>query len=248
MRSLRTKFEKFYWFFEHLLIPDLKHAQLIYEETLKEYINRNSIWLDLGCGHQILPPWRNMAEKELLNNCKRIVGIDYEYQSLLENKSINLKVRGDITSLPFKKEAFDIVTSNMVLEHVKYPEKMLKEIYQLLKPNGIFIFHTPNLYGYYTLISRLIPGNLQKKIVYLIDGRKEDDTFTAYYLINTPDAIKKIADMVGFNIKKIKNLASSARFIIFPPLVILELLWIRILMARLFKKFRTNLIVVLEKK
>lgn len=238
---------KLYWKLEHFFVPNLKYPQSVYEELLKKHINKNSIWLDVGCGHQILPSWRGDAEKELVLNCKRIVGIDYEYQSLLENKSINLKVRGDITSLPFKREAFDIVTSNMVLEHVKEPEKVFKAIHYLLKPKGIFIFHTPNLYGYYTLISRLIPITLQKKLVYLIDRRKEDDTFNVYYLINTPDAIKKIADRVGFNIKKVKLLTSSARLIIFPPLVILELLWIRILMTRLFKKFRTNLIVVLEK-
>lgn len=245
--SYIRKCMKLYWKLEHFLVPNLKYPQSVYEDLLKKYINKNSTWLDLGCGHQILPSWREDAEKELVLNCKRIVGIDYGLESLKKNKSIKHKIRGDITGLPFKDETFDLITSNMVLEHVKYPEKLLKEVYQILKPNGIFILHTPNLYGYYTLISKLIPGALQKKLVYLIDKREEDDTFIAYYLINTPDAIKKIAERVGFNIKKLKLLTSSARLIIFPPLVILELLWIRILMTRLFEKFRTNLIVILEK-
>lgn len=232
---------------EGIIVPNFRYPQNIYEKLLKENINRNTVWLDLGCGHQILPSWRKRTEEELVKSCKRVVGIDYEQQSLLKHNSIRNKTRGEIASLPFKEGAFDMITSNMVLEHVKEPDKVLKEVYRILKPKGVFIFHTPNLYGYYTLISRLIPGNLQKKIVYLIDERKEDDTFTAYYLINTPDAIKKIANRVGFNIKKIKLLTSSARLIILPPLVILELLWIRILMTRLFKKLRTNLIVVLEK-
>lgn len=246
--SVRKGLEVIYWYFEHLIIPQLKHSQLIYEEILKKHINKGSVWLDLGCGHQILPAWRKDAEKVLVRSCDSIIGVDYEHESLLKHRSISLKVRANIASLPFKSETFDVITSNMVLEHVKYPEKILKEISLILKPGGIFIFHTPNLNSYSTMISRLIPTSLKKKLVKLLDNRKEEDTFTTYYLINTPEAIKEIAARTGFNIKMIRLTVSSARLIVLPPVVIFELLWIRILMKNSLKKLRTNIFVILEKK
>ncbi|MBI5193530.1 MAG: class I SAM-dependent methyltransferase [Nitrospirae bacterium] len=246
--SIRKRLEVIYWFLEHLIIPQLKHSQLIYEEILKKHINKDSVWLDLGCGHQILPAWRKEAEKVLVRSCDSIVGIDYEHESLLKHRSISLKVRANIASLPFKSGTFDVITSNMVLEHVKYPEKTLKEVSLILKPGGIFIFHTTNLNSYSAMISRLIPTSFQKKLVKLLDNRKEEDTFTTYYLINTPGAIKEVAVRTGFNIKMIRLTVSSARLIVLPPLVILELLWIRILMKNCLKNLRTNIVVILEKK
>jgi hypothetical protein len=41
---------------------------------------------------------------------------------------------------------------------------------------------------------------------------------------------------------------SSAQLVVFPPLVIFELMWIRALMTRPFKGLRTNIIGVLRKR
>lgn len=43
------------------------------------------------------------------------------------------------------KEYFDIVTMWDVLEHLENPIDVLKKIWSLLKPNGIFVFSIPNL-------------------------------------------------------------------------------------------------------
>jgi hypothetical protein len=79
-----------------------------------------------------------------------------------------------------------------------------------------------------------------------MDGRKE--IFKTYYRVNTTREITRVAGLAGFKVVEMRLLVSSAAFVILPPLVVFELLWIRLLMCRLFKPLRTNIIAVLEKE
>jgi len=87
---------KFYRLTAKAIVPKLRYSQYIYEEVLNKYIDHDNTWLDLGCGHQILPEWRFREEQELVNKCKMIVGIDFDFDSLKQNKIIHNKLRGCI--------------------------------------------------------------------------------------------------------------------------------------------------------
>jgi len=39
------------------LVPSLRYSQELYEEQITA-LTANKRWLDLGCGHQVLPAWR----------------------------------------------------------------------------------------------------------------------------------------------------------------------------------------------
>lgn len=58
-------------------------------------------------------------------------------------RSNTIDIQGDGQCLPFKNGVFDCVISIDVLEHVPYPEKMIKEIQRVLKKDGILILSTP---------------------------------------------------------------------------------------------------------
>lgn len=246
--DIRKAFFKIYWGIQSVIAPTLKYSQYLYEDILKSYVNPNIKWLDLGCGHKILPHWRLEQEKQLVRNCKMIVGIDYDLFSLKNHKNIFLKARGDVTKLPFRNNIFDLVTANMVVEHLDRPDIQFRDINRILKPEGIFVLHTPNALGYTTIMGKLISGILKNKLIYHFDGRKEEDVFDTYYMANTKKRINNLAKITGFEILKIKMIVSSAKFVIIPPLVILELIWIRILMTQIFKPLRTNIIAILRKR
>ena len=72
-----------------------------------------------GCGHSILPDWRKNEEASIRNGCSLICGLDYEYESLLKNESIQHKVRGDISKLPYKNGAFDCVNALILTDTSK---------------------------------------------------------------------------------------------------------------------------------
>ncbi len=46
--------------------------------------------------------------------------------------------------LPYNDDSFDIVFSKSVLEHFYYPEKLVQEIYRILKPGGLAITMVPD--------------------------------------------------------------------------------------------------------
>jgi len=49
----------------------------------------------------------------------------------------------NITKLTFKDNAFDIIFSSHVLEHVENDIKAMQEFYRVLKPNGFAILQVP---------------------------------------------------------------------------------------------------------
>jgi 2-polyprenyl-3-methyl-5-hydroxy-6-metoxy-1,4-benzoquinol methylase len=246
----REVFFKIYWKLQSIIAPGLTYSQAIYEDVLNLYSEKSSRWLDLGCGHQLLPSWRFEQEKKLINNTdaeKLIIGIDYDHLSLTKHKTIANKVRGNITKLPFPNSSFDLITSNMVFEHLDTPEEQMKEIARVLSKGGKLVFHTPNRLGYSTLAAMIIPEAIKDRLVYILQGRKEEDVFPAYYGINSQSRIQEIAALSGFNVSKIKMICSSAQFVIFPPILIFELIWIRLLMTKVGRPLRTNIIAILEK-
>lgn len=78
----------------------------------------------------------------------------YELHSMdSEEKSIefcrnyykdSLYLVGDLYTIPFPDESFDAVTLREVIEHIKEPERAVKEIKRVLKKGGRVILTTPN--------------------------------------------------------------------------------------------------------
>ena len=236
-----------YWKVQRIIAPTLKYSQSIYEDILRHYSLDSGYWLDLGCGHQLLPPWRLDQERALVQRAELFVGLDHQYDALKKHDTIRHKIHGNISQLPFKSKCFDIVTSNMVFEHLREPRAQLQEVSRVLKPGGLLIFHTPNVFGYGTLIARVIPKSIKARLCYMLDGRKEEDVFPTYYKINSTRSIKRVAQSLGFETRDIRLIVSSPQLVMIPPLAVLELLFIRILMTKMCRPIRTNIIGVLRK-
>jgi ubiquinone/menaquinone biosynthesis C-methylase UbiE len=105
--------------------------------TEKYLIKKNSRLLDLGCG-------RGEFLRGFVKQGMDGYGIDQadtakEICPTAQIKVVNLEDR-----LPFEDNYFDVVFSKSVVEHFYYPEKILAEIYRVLKPNGLVITMTPD--------------------------------------------------------------------------------------------------------
>lgn len=239
---------KFYWNTRGRIAPALRHAQDFYEETLKEAVRADTVWLDLGCGHQILPEWRFSEEEKLTRTCKMVVGVDFDMPSLLRHRSIRMRVHSGIENLPFSDATFDLVTANMVVEHLDDPEKQFKEISRVLKPGGLFIFHTPNANGYFARLRRFVPTPINNALVSLLDGRQSADVFPVHYKANTSSRIEGLAKSAQLEVVKQRMLNTDAVFSVVPPLMIVELLWLRALMSNNLRSLRTNILATLRKQ
>ncbi len=90
-----------------------------------------------------------------------MIGLDYELPALKKHETIYHKIRRDISSLHFADDSFDLVTSNTVCEHLKEPKTQLAEVSRILKPGGILLFHTPNVFGYDAITARACPEEVE---------------------------------------------------------------------------------------
>lgn len=244
---IRDLLMKGYWRIERAIAPKLRYSQALYEDVLRHHVKHSTVWLDLGCGHHVLPPWRSEAEKTLVGSCAHAVGIDVDYSALARNRSIAHKCQARAVELPFMDGTFDLVTANMVVEHLEDPQTHFREIARVTTHGGFFVLHTPNALGYATLLARLTPARMRKQLARYLDGRRSVDVYRTFYRANTSGALEKLARAHSFRIFDQRLVVSSAVFAPILPIAVLELIWLRILMSEPLKRFRTNIIAVLQK-
>ena len=171
---------RYYWQVERVLAPGLRYSQDHYEETLRELITPSTVWLDLGCGHQVLPEWRSAAECELVNRASYVAGLDADSVAITKHRTIRKIWVGDIHNLPFPDESFMLITANMVVEHLEDPKLAFAEIRRVLVPGGTFLFHTPNANGYITALNRYLPARVKKFAAKVLDGRDSEDVYPTF--------------------------------------------------------------------
>jgi SAM-dependent methyltransferase len=69
----------------------------------------------------------------------------------------------------------DLVISAWVLEHLAHPAPVFRDIARVLKPDGHFIFITPNARSVLTRLNRAVPQRAQARLVRGLYGRAEQD-------------------------------------------------------------------------
>lgn len=248
--NLKSFAIKLYWKLHEIYAPEARFSQEVYADILDHFVSERTIWLDLGCGHKLLPEWFGEREARLVATARRITGIDYDFPSLCAHSSIRELVRGDISALPFRAGSFSLVTANMVVEHLADPAKTFAEVHRVLEPQGRFIFITPNARGYITALTRLVPSSIRPRLAKLLENRAQEDVFPTRYRANRPGTIKRLAEASGFVVEELRLLTSAGmpQLALYPPFSILELMWINLLDSELLRNFRQSLIVVLRKE
>lgn len=115
--------------------------------------------LDLGCANgPFLPTLNHYSFRTIAVDINKIE--IFNAKKLIRNSCVNLininLMNSDAVELPFKSEYFDLIFCLEVLEHIKNPNKALKEIQRVLKTNGIFICSLPVEIGFSLLLRTLI--------------------------------------------------------------------------------------------
>lgn len=96
--------------------------------------------LDVGAGAGFLA-------RDLRHDGYDVHALDYSLQSLRVSQSLDASVRhmrGDALALPYRDGSFDVVTSMDFLEHIENPAASIREAARVLRPGGLFFFHTFN--------------------------------------------------------------------------------------------------------
>ena len=135
LKLVFKKFPRFYYFLIHVVSPVCSD-----QRPLKRFLaSADGLVLNIGSGN-------SLRQKGVVN----VDMMDYE----------NVDIVCDIHNLPFKDNSIDAVMSLAVLEHVREPALVLKEVHRVLKPGGLIFsvipfmqpFHaSPHDYQRYTL-------------------------------------------------------------------------------------------------
>lgn len=245
--ALRRKLLEFYWRIERRIVPGLEYSQHKYEEHLRRWIPDGVTWLDVGCGRRLLPSWRAEGERILLARAKSLVGIDLDLDSLKDNVTANVRIFSSVGALPFRDATFDVVTANMVVEHLEDPRSSFTEVARVLRPGGLFLFHTPNARAFPTALARMLPDAVKAPLARLLDNRRAMDVFQTHYRCNTAEDIGRSAQASGLVPVEVSFVSTTAVFSVVPPLAVAELLWLRAIQRDSRRHLRSNIIAVLRK-
>ena len=146
-----------------------------YPDKLARYLSsryelpKGSNILDLGCGRG-----------EFLRGFIRcgLIGYGVDQSSIAKSVCAEAEIlQSDLENepLPYNDNSFDAVFSKSVLEHFYYPEKLVMEIYRIVKPSGLVITMVPDwesvyktFYEDYTHRTPFTTNSL--KDIFLING------------------------------------------------------------------------------
>lgn len=118
----------------------------IYPDKLCKYLfntfklKPNDRLLDIGCGRLEFARGFHKLGVE-------VFGVDSSnsiFEFVKGDKIVVKKVDLEKELVPFDNSYFDVIFCKSFIEHFYYPEKIVKEVYRLLKPGGKFIILTPD--------------------------------------------------------------------------------------------------------
>lgn len=174
--------------------------KLIFWELLGRF-TAGKRWLELGCGRGVTDPGLLSARQE--THEELYVGLDADWSSLTSAAAGN-RVMADAASLPFRDGSFDVVSSDMVFEHLPRPGDVLHESWRVLRNRGTLVVHTSASLHYSLVIGRvlstLLPRDTYVRLVSRFTGRSEADIFPTRYAANTMSKFGKIAYEAGFEV------------------------------------------------
>ncbi|HEV3384389.1 MAG TPA: methyltransferase domain-containing protein [Gemmata sp.] len=202
---------------------DLHHVEGLHKAIATAIPDRARI-LDLGCG-------KNADLARYRTRTREVWGSDYQSHPELRHPRWFVKLRKDGT-IPFPDAHFDTVVTVMVLEHIVDPQLFLQEVSRVLRPGGRFIGHSISGRHYVTFISRLfglLPHWLNQRMIRKLYNRRVEDTFPAYYRMNSEGVVRRNCDETGLTLTGFQRYADPGYFRFSKPLMTAAILADRLL-------------------
>lgn len=189
------------------------HPYRLFEREVDRHLAPDHALLDAGCGRTapVLALYRGRA--------RRLVGVD---MVTFENAAGDLELyNGDLGAMPLPSETIDVAMARSVMEHVTDPAAVYAEMYRVLKPGGVFVFLTANLYDYASIVARLVPNHFHPWIVSKTEGRDEQDVFPIAYRTNTRRSVCRWSRRAGFEVERFGYLGQYPSYFMFNGLLFL---------------------------
>ncbi|MDC0253325.1 class I SAM-dependent methyltransferase [Bacteriovoracales bacterium] len=148
----------------------------IYKKLIKK-INIESI-LDVGCGN-------GHFSQFFIDRKFTIDGVDGHKGALKKCQSLGFRncfytKNIDEDNLSQVNETYDLIICKDLLEHLLYPDKLLKTLERKLKKNGHILIHVPNHFPLYFRFKFLFTGDLDTQ-KFFIDRKEWENPHIKYF-------------------------------------------------------------------
>jgi len=173
-----------------------RHLDYMHKKILESFINSScKLVLEAGIGTGRFATW--LAKKGF-----KVVGVDVSREMLKKAKEkkeiLNVDIGlilADVHFLPFRKRVFDSCICINVIDHFSDVDGFLRQVKNVIRSEGFFIFNFSNLQSPYLPIAMIV--NSRKQALFK-KGKIQSRWFT----------LREINDMIsrnGFDIKEIKG-------------------------------------------
>jgi ubiquinone/menaquinone biosynthesis C-methylase UbiE len=200
--------------------PQAKNVAAEYPAVVGGFAKGGRVIVDVGGG----------ARCAFASECSgsHIIAVDISASELEKNRDVSDRMVADVTrEIPVPDNSSDIVSSRFVLEHLRGVDRFAREAYRVLKPGGVFITLFPNKYAPFSLINRLLPVSVARRVAYALkEQAAEFGIFPAYYEHCSPGAFRRVLESQGFTSVDVRVAYSqSSYFSFFLPLGLTFLLY-----------------------
>ena len=213
---------------EHLLeryFGNDEHPYRTLERAVAERLRPEHTLLDAGCGRTapVLLKYRGKAA--------RLIGVDVvDFDEPVDGIEL---INSDLARIPLPSAEVDVIMCRSVMEHVSDPAAVYRELHRILKPGGVLIFLTANLWDYSALVAKLVPNRFHPWIVARTEGRQEKDVFPVEYRTNTRAAVRKWSAQAGFEVESFRYLGQYPGYFMFNG----ALFWVASGYEKLLRRF-----------
>jgi SAM-dependent methyltransferase len=226
--SVGRLFNKYYTF-----NPRWTDCTVRLKDIIKEYLRPDCVALNAGAADALKHDYKSSV--------RTLIGVDID-KSVLANPTLDEAYVCDIARMPFEDAKFDVVILDYVLEHLEDPTAAVLGIKRVLKPGGVIILRTPNLYHYVYLIGSFIP----RRFYPLFLNRVPIKT---YYRCNSKRRIKRLFAGAGLELVRLEMVEPEPAYLVFSlPAFLLGVFYERLVNRfQALENFRGNIFAVFRK-
>ena len=186
-----------------------------YLEFLSGFVpSNNAVILEVGPGPQ------SPTTAFLKPKAAYIDGLDIDERALENPDLENAMIYGG-REFPIQDESYDLVFADYVMEHVEDPILMLKEINRILLPGGHFVFRTPNINHYVSIVSRFTPHSFHLAIANKMRQKPDDaiEPYPTFYRFNSRYAVLAVMKHASMNNVELRMVEKQPSYLQFNPWV-----------------------------
>ena len=183
------------------------HPYKLFERAVESRLSARTVLLDAGSGRTV------PVLRQYLGRAARLIGVE-----LVEFTDVPSGIETyntDLAHLPLPDGVVDIIMSRSVFEHLADPAAVYREFSRVLRPGGVIIFLTANMWDYGTLVARIVPNRFHARIVSKVEGRAEEDTFPTEYRTNTRSDVDRLAGQAGLKVLGFEYLGQYPNYLMF---------------------------------